>query len=110
MRSQRSPSRRLALIVIVIALAAAGGGIGWVAGAVRSHRAEIQEFRNAHSEARIVGKTADEITSAHGTPYAAMRGRDGRLEFILYKQVKHGQYCGIVFKDGVAVEVSFGFQ
>jgi hypothetical protein len=29
---------------------------------------------------------------------------------MIYKQPKHGQYCAISLKNGVAVQVSFSFQ
>ena len=105
-----SPTRRLVSAVVVIALLAVGGGVLWLTHAVRVARAEAREWREQRGEAKIVGKTADEIVATFGTPYAAERGPDGKPAFIMYKQVKHGQYCGIAIKDGVAVNVSYSFQ
>ena len=110
MGPQGSPRRRLFFAVIVILLLAVGGGVRWLTNAARVVRAETREWRDQRSEARIVGKTADEIVAAFGKPYATERGPDGKPAFIMYKQVKHGQYCGIAIKDGVAVNVSFSFQ
>jgi hypothetical protein len=107
MQSQRSPTRTLVIAVIVLAV---GGGVLWVTNTVRVVRAEAREWREEHSEAKIVGKTADDIIATFGTPYAAERGPNGKPTVILYKQVKHGQYCGIAIRDGVAVSVSFSFQ
>ena len=106
MRSERLPTRRLVLAVIVLA----AGGALWLTHAVDVARAEAREWREERGEAKIVGKRADEIIATFGTPYAVDRGPEGKPAFILYKQVKHGQYCCIAIKDGVAVSVSFSFQ
>src|SRR5688500_1511252 len=110
MQPDRSPTQRLVLTAIVLVLLAVGGGVLLLANAVHVARAEARKWREQRSEARIVGKTADEIIATFGTPYAAERGPDGKPAFIMYKQVKHGQYCGIAIKDGVAMNVSFSFQ
>jgi hypothetical protein len=110
MQPERPSTRRFGLIVAVVVVAIIAGGVLWLANAVRTARAETREYREQHSEAKIVGKTADEIIAMFGEPYAAERGSDGKAVFIMYKQVKHGQYCGIALKDGVAVNVSFSFQ
>lgn len=91
-------------------LTVGGGGVLWLANAVRAARAEAAEWREERSEVKIVGKTADEIIAMFGKPYSEKRGPDRKPAFIMYKQVKHGQYCGIAFKDGFAVNVSFSFQ
>jgi hypothetical protein len=110
MRPGRSTTRKIGIIVAVVVVAIVGGGVFWIANAVRTARAETREYREQHSESRTVGKTADEIIATYGRPCAAERGSDGKPVFIMYKQVKHGQYCGISLKDGVAVRVSFSSQ
>src|SRR5690348_1472645 len=110
MQPERSSSRRFGLIVAVVIVAIICGGMLWLANGIRIARAETREYREQHSEAKILGKTADEIIAMYGKPYAAERGPDGKPVFIMYQQVKHGQYCGIGLKDGVAVNVSFSFQ
>ena len=99
----------LALVVVVMLVVGAGGGVAWVAGVVRAHRAEVARFREEHSEARIVGKTAEAIIAVYGEPYW-QRGPEGNPEAIVYKQLEHGQYCDIELVDGVAVGVNFSFQ
>lgn len=102
--------RRTSLAVTLVLLTVvAGGGVTWVACVVRTHRAEVSQFREEHSAARIVGKTAEEIIAVYGQPYW-QRGPDGNPEAIVYKQLKHGQYCDIELVDGVAVGVYFSFQ
>ena len=108
--SEQTLSRRIVIFVAVAALAIVGCGVLWVTYQVRNSRAEIREYQEAHSDAKIVGKRASEIIAMYGEPYAGERGSDGEYVFIMYKQVKQGQYCGIVIKDGVAAEVSFWGQ
>ncbi|MDQ3439628.1 MAG: hypothetical protein M3478_04700 [Planctomycetota bacterium] len=85
-------------------------GVAWVANDIRRDRSEVRGYREERSEANIIGRTADQIVATYGKPYHVERGTDGQPIFIMYKQVKHGQYCGIMLKDGVAVRVSFSFQ
>jgi hypothetical protein len=110
MQPKRSSTRRFVIIVAVVIVAVVGGGVLWIANAVRVARAETRAYREQHSETKIVGKTADEIIAMYGEPYTGERGPDGEPVFIMYKQVKHGQYCGIDFKDGLATKASFWFQ
>ena len=110
MRPEHSSARRLVLAAIVLVLLTIGGGVLWLANAVHVARAETRAWREERSEAKIVGKTSDEIIAMYGKPYSAERGSNGGYTFIMYKQVKHGQYCGIVMKDDVAVKVGFDFQ
>jgi hypothetical protein len=70
----------------------------------------MREYQAAHSAAKVVGKTAEQIVSMYGPPYAMERGEDGKAIAIMYKDVKHGQYCGIHFEKGLAVGVSFWGQ
>lgn len=107
MRPERSLFALPALVIVVLGV---GAGALWVTNRVRVARLEVEEYREAHSEAKIVGKTANEIIAMYGKPYASERGPDGTFVFIMYKQVEHGQYCGIALKGGVAVNVSFDFQ
>ena len=109
MRPERSAARLFTIIVLVVVAVVGGGGV-WVANVVRRARAEVREYREQHAEAKIVGKTAEEIIAMYGEPYAGERGADGKFVFIMYKQVEHGQYCRIRFEAGVAVRVSFWFQ
>lgn len=89
---------------------AVGGVVLSLANAVRVARIEARQWREERSAAKIVGKTADEVVATFGTPYAAERGPDGEPALIVYKQVKHGQYCGIAIKGGMAADVSCSFQ
>jgi hypothetical protein len=69
----------------------------------------MQEYRDAHSTDKIVGKTPEEIIKAYGEPYGRHSAGD-QINFIMYRDGKHGQYCGIDFENGVAVRVSFWGQ
>jgi hypothetical protein len=109
MRLERSAARQLMIIVFGVLALVSGGGL-WLANSIRVARAEVREYREQHAEAKIVGKTAYEIIAMYGRPYSGERGPDGKPVFMMYKQVEHGQYCGIALKDGVAVKVSFDFQ
>lgn len=106
MRPSDSSARRLAVAGIVVVVM--NGGALLVASTVRAARAEAREWREERSG--LVGRTEAEIIATFGTPYAAERGPDGKVAFLMYKHVKQGQYCGIAIKDGVATHVSFSFQ
>ncbi len=113
MRPDPSPTLRNAtnvvFIVCLLAVGALVGGVLWLANGLRVMRAETHEWREAHSEAKIVGKTADEIIAMYGEPYfPPTRGPDGTRVFITYKWRVH--YCVIALKDEVAVGVTFSLQ
>ena len=102
--------RRLLLATLVTLVCAAAGGAGWFARLVKAHHADVRQYQQSHAPDKIVGQTAGQILSTYGEPFMTDLGPDARPQFIMYKQVKRGQYCTIVLKDGVAVEVSFSFQ
>lgn len=82
-----------------------------IANHVRRDLAEMSEFREEHSEAKILGKTADEIIVMYGKPYGGIQRDDaGVPATIVYRQEKYPQYCGIGIKDGRAIRVSFSGQ
>ena len=102
--------RRLLLATLVTLVCAAAGGAGWLARLVKAHHADVRQYQQSHAPDNIVGRTADQILSTYGDPHSINLGPDAKPRFIMYKQVKRGQYCTIVLKDGVAVDVSFSFQ
>ena len=60
----------------VIGLGLLVGGT-WATHAIVIGRAETRQYREEHSEAKIRGKTAEEVIAMYGEPYALERGRDG---------------------------------
>ncbi len=76
------------------------------------HRAKVEavEWQDAHSAAKIVGKTADQIVAIYGKPDSSERGPDGKLDNITYKDARGGQDCGISIQNAVATDVYFWAQ
>jgi hypothetical protein len=107
---RRSLSRRVGAALTVAGLSAGAAAVARVAAYVRTQRAEVRAFQEAHAPARIVGKTADEVIAAYGPPFIPDRTPGRPPTLLIYKQPSHGQYCAIALKDGVAVQVSFSFQ
>ncbi len=103
-------TRTPAIILIAAVVIAIIGGVSWIASGILAVQADVRQFREEHSEAKLSGKTADEIVAMYGKPFVSENEDNGKTSLIMYKQVKHGQYCGIHFKDGVAVRVVFWFQ
>ena len=85
-------------------------GVGWLVNEIKIFKSGAREYQDTHSAAKIVGKTAEEIVALYGEPVTINRDAIGTPDLIIYKDVKHGQYCSIGLKDGVAVSVSFHGQ
>ena len=84
-------------LVVVIAVL---GGWYW------SDHAAVARFHDAHSEARLRGKTVEEVMAMCGQPHVMQRGGDGKLAFITYKNGEREEYCEISFDKGGAAGVS----
>jgi hypothetical protein len=104
------PSAKTLGIAILVSLAVVGSVSAWSVSAVRVYQTEAREYREAHSGAKIVGKTPREIVKLYGEPYHVSRGSNGKIDIIMYKDVKHGQYCCITVENELAVGVSFSGQ
>jgi hypothetical protein len=110
MPDKRSTLRRDVLIMAAGALLLAVFGAFWVRNAVRGYQAEAQQWRDAHASSKIVGMSPDGIVREYGKPFSISRADDGAVQLIVYKDVPHGQYCGIEVEGGVARRVSFWGQ
>jgi hypothetical protein len=88
----------LALVLMVL---------GWL---YHRERSGIKEYQDAHSAAKIIGKSVDEITSMYGKPYYVQSIAGGAPVEIVYKDVSHAQYCGIEIHNGIATKVIFWSQ
>src|SRR4051812_17841959 len=110
MPDKSSTLRRDVLIMTAGALLLGVFGVFWVRNAVRGYQADAQQWRDAYTTSKVVGKTADEIVREFGKPFKVARTDDGAARQIIYKDAPHGQYCGIELEAGLAVRVSFWGQ
>lgn len=85
-------------------------GVFWVRNAVRGYQVDAQQWRDAHTPSRIVGKSTDDIVREYGKPFSITRSDNGAVRLIVYKDAAHGQYCGIELEGGIARRASFWGQ
>jgi hypothetical protein len=70
----------------------------------------VAEWKKAHRPDLIMSMTPNQVISKFGSPYTLDRAPDGNVNFMMYKDIRHGIYCSIGFREGKVWIVKFDAQ
>ena len=79
-----------------------------IAAFVQVWRYQVAQWKKAHRPELVMSMTPDQVISTFGPPYFQSKASDGSIDVITYKDLRHGIFCFVWFKEGTVQKVSFG--